>query len=75
MRKRAVVTVATRQPYVRYVSRLISSLLEHGYEGAILPWINAWPPGSPPHQEMHYAFKVHAVLEAAHVLAPACPCL
>ena len=58
-------TVATRQPYVRYVSRLISSLLEHGYDGAILPWINAWPPGSPPHQEMHYAFKVHAVLEAS----------
>ncbi len=53
-----ITTVAVRARYQPYKDRLEQSLKAQGE--TICAWTD-WPPGSPPHWEMHYGFKYHAV--------------
>lgn len=47
--------------YHKYGRRLEESLQKHGYNGGLKIWTDSFPPNAPPHQQMHYAFKYHAV--------------
>lgn len=60
---RCVVNVATG-PYVPLQSRLVASVRSSGWTGGLLFWTDAWPPGSPSHEEVPYGFKIHAIREA-----------
>lgn len=60
-----ILTVATG-PYVGPQKRLLDSL--RGRD--VLAWTEAWPPGSPSHEEAPYAFKLHAFAEARRRGAP-----
>ena len=60
---RCVVNVATG-PYVPLQSRLVASVRSSGWTGGLLLWSDAWPPGSPSHEEVPYGFKIHAIREA-----------
>lgn len=54
--------MAVGERYLPYLGRLISSLLAQGKPAdAFVKWSEKWPPGSPPHGDLHYAFKFHAV--------------
>lgn len=64
MRTRAIVSLAVREKYVPYMARLERSVERHGFNGDLVKWVDIYPPGSPTHQDMHYAFKVYAVLDA-----------
>lgn len=55
---RAVTTVAVGERFQPYLARLKKSV-PPGV--ALHAWNTGWPPGSPAHGDMHYAFKVHAV--------------
>jgi len=46
------------------VERLHRSLVYHGYAGKLLLWKDTYPHRSPTHQQVPYAFKVYAFLEA-----------
>lgn len=50
--------------YNTYADRLERSLDEFGVEADRIIWRNEWPPGSPPHLAMPYAFKYYAVRDA-----------
>lgn len=57
--KRAVLNVATND-YVRWQHRLRKSMVTFG--GAeLLFWEDKYPPGSPTHAEVPYAFKLYAI--------------
>ena len=60
---RCVVNVATG-PYVALQARLVASVRSSGWTGGVLLWSDAWPPGSPSHEEVPYGFKIHAIREA-----------
>jgi hypothetical protein len=47
--------------YPKGVSRLYQSLTLHGYTGDKAFYSNELPPGSPPHYDVPYAFKLHAI--------------
>lgn len=61
-----VVDVATGPDmYLRCQRRLQRTFAEVGWPPAqTLCWTSAYPPGSPPHEEMPYAFKLYAIREA-----------
>jgi hypothetical protein len=52
--------VATER-YAALQERLLGSLRRVGYAGGLLTWTGTFPPGSPPHREVPYAFKAHAL--------------
>lgn len=58
-----VVNVATTPHYVIGQQRL-SAAMNKFHQGVIV-WPEALPPGAPPHSERPYAFKAHALMEAA----------
>ena len=60
---RCIVNVATG-PYVPFQQRLIRSLDASGYRNALLTWQDAYPPESPRHEEVPYAFKLFAFADA-----------
>lgn len=63
---RIVVTVGVSASRVLgpYIERWRRTFAEFsGSDG--VAWDRDWPPGSPSHHEVHYAFKVHAMFEAA----------
>jgi hypothetical protein len=59
--KRVIVSVAVGKVYERCLPRLERTLKEHGYRGDFISFKGVYPPDSPTHQEMNYAFKVYAV--------------
>jgi hypothetical protein len=61
--KRAILNVATDR-YVPFQDRLVNSLAAVGWSGGVLRWTNELPPGSPPHDQAPYGFKLYAVSEA-----------
>lgn len=63
---RAIVSVAVGERYAPFGTRLEQSLLMYGAADLVRVW-REWPPGSPSHQEMHYAFKAFAVKQAVDV--------
>lgn len=66
--RRAIVTVAISEGgriFGPYIDRFRASFAEHGAADEVKVWHREWPPNSPPHRECHYAFKVHAIREAA----------
>lgn len=65
--KRAIVTVgaSVTRLFGPYLERFKRTFLKFGGADYLKIWHREWPPGSPSHHECHYAFKVHAVYEAA----------
>ena len=61
--KRAVLNVATHH-YVEAQGRLVRSLTSAGWTGGVLTWTDELPPGSPPHDQAPYGFKLYAIAEA-----------
>lgn len=61
--KRAILNVATHH-YVEAQGRLVRSLKAAGWTGGVLTWTDELPPGSPPHDQAPYGFKLYAVSEA-----------
>ena len=62
---RCIVSCAVGGRYRPYGERLLASLHEPaGYTGSAFVWFDQWPPGSPAHRDMHYAFKFYAVKDA-----------
>jgi hypothetical protein len=55
--------VATEE-YAALQDRLVGSLRRVGYSGGLLTWTGAFPPGSPTHREVPYAFKPYALGQA-----------
>ena len=51
-----------REPYSQYASILEQKAKEHGYSTMV--WKNEYPPNSPTHQEVPYAFKPFAIKAA-----------
>lgn len=60
MTRRAIVSVAVGAWYPNGQQRLFDSLEERGENATRLFWRDAYPPGSPSHEEAPYAFKPHA---------------
>lgn len=58
-----IISVGVRDPYVKYVQRLERSLQKY-WNGDTMIFAGEYPPGSPSHQQRHYAFKVAAIREA-----------
>ena len=68
MRDRAIVSCCysphDHGRYATYADRLERSLDEFGPDADRIIWRKEWPSGSPPHSEVNYAFKYHAVNDA-----------
>lgn len=64
--ERAIVTVGVnpKRGFQPYHDRFQQSMLRHGRADHVFAWSNNWPPGSPQHVEVHYAFKVYAIEHA-----------
>ncbi len=60
-----VVSVGVGQWYPKGIDRLAASLAAHAPWLSRLLWRDQYPPGSPPHHEDPYVFKLHAVAHAA----------
>ena len=58
---RAIASVGVGAWYPRGVARLVGSAHNVQPDIPVRAWINTLPPGSPPHKEIPYAFKVHAI--------------
>jgi len=58
---RCIVNVAVGDGFLRGQDRLARSLAEVGYVGGVAFWRDELPPGSPTHEDVPYAFKVHAL--------------
>jgi len=58
-----VVSVAVGNNFPKVISRLERRVKQHG-DADFLSWVNEYPPGSPTHQQVPYAFKVYAIKEA-----------
>jgi hypothetical protein len=60
--KKTIVNFACsgREPYVRGQARLVESLRKQGEKDFLL-YSNKYPPGSPTHQQVPYAFKYYAM--------------
>lgn len=56
-----ITSVGARARYTPYLDRLEASLKKHCPNIPRLFFRDCWPPGSPTHQENHYAFKAHAM--------------
>ena len=59
-----VVNVAVGGAYGQWQLDLVQTLRGTGYEGEILTWVDGYPPKSPSHADMPYAFKAYAMEEA-----------
>ena len=59
--EKAIVCVAYNGNYRHGADRLNTELTAVGYKGARLIWSECDPLGAPSHQDLPYAFKVHAV--------------
>jgi len=64
VKKHCIVNVATGSNNVRGQKRLGQSLRKHGYQGDFLKWTDSYPARSPTHQQVPYAFKFYALMEA-----------
>lgn len=64
MSKRCVVNVACGFWYPRGQARLLTSVWEHNPGLDTVAWCDKYPPFSPSHQEMPFAFKSHALRAA-----------
>lgn len=64
MKKRCLLNVANGHAYPRGQHRLVESLIAR-YDGAVKTWAHQYPKNSPTHDECPYAFKLHAIEEAA----------
>ncbi len=62
---RCIVGVAVGPGFERGLERLAASLATVGYKGSCAFWRGEYPPGSPSHEDVPYAFKVHALELAA----------
>lgn len=64
--KRAVVTVGISEArlFGPYLERWERTFRQYGCADYLKIWQHEWPPGSLPHGQCHYAFKVHAVWDA-----------
>lgn len=60
----AIVCCGVGAWYPLGVDRLVGSLKQVGWQGAVLTWKDEYPPGSPPHEANPYAFKLFALEEA-----------
>lgn len=63
---RAIVTVGCSETrlFGPYLERFKRTFCKYGGADYLKIWHSGWPPGSPTHYDVHYAFKVHAVHEA-----------
>lgn len=61
MVNRCIVNVAVGDGFLRGQDRLARSLAEVGYVGGVAFWRDEYPPGSPRHEDMPYAFKAYAL--------------
>ncbi|HLY08190.1 MAG TPA: hypothetical protein VKW04_02685 [Planctomycetota bacterium] len=61
--KRCILNVATGS-YVPLQTRLTDSLADVGWIDGVMTWTDRFPPGSPPHHDAPYGFKVYAISEA-----------
>lgn len=68
---RAIVNVSVGGWYPRGAARQLSSLRRHGFFGEILQWVGEFPPFSPTHEEIPYAFKPLAFAAARRAGADA----
>jgi len=62
--KRLVINVAAGKWYPLGQKRMVDSIRANGYDGDVMLWTNRYPGGCPTHQEVPYAFKVYAFLDA-----------
>ena len=64
--RRAIVTVGVsgNRIFAPYLDRFERTFRQYGCADYLRIWHHEWPPGSPPHGDCHYAFKVHAVRDA-----------
>lgn len=60
----AIVTCGVGSWYEQGVARLERSLIYHGFAGSLYMNKGVYPPGSPTHQEVPYAFKLAAIDQA-----------
>jgi len=58
---RSFVNVAFAERYWPYQVRLVESLERVGWQGGIVKWRGEYPPQSPTHHAVHYAFKLFAL--------------
>lgn len=56
--------VAVNHWYPKGQDRLRESLGKVGFKGDFIGWKNAYPPGSPTHEQVNYGFKPYAINEA-----------
>lgn len=63
--KACLVNVAIGARYPFGQERLVNSFKKFGWPGDYLLYTNQYPVGCPTHQEVPYAFKIHAMEEAA----------
>ena len=54
-------------PYRPLQGRLLQSLSQQGWSGGVLTWTDSLPPGSPPHEEAPYGFKLAAIRQGADI--------
>lgn len=67
MTKSCIINVGCGGWYPRGTDRLEASLRQVGYQGDLLLYRDRLPPGSPSHAQVPYAFKIHAIQEAARL--------
>lgn len=61
---KVIVSVGVGSWFAKGIDRFEKTAREHGYDGDFLVWKNGYPEGSPTHQQVPYAFKTLAMLEA-----------
>lgn len=64
MTRRAILNVGTGHRYPLGQQRLFDTLQERDENATRLFWRDEYPPGSPTHEQVPYAFKPHAFLAA-----------
>lgn len=58
-----IISVGVRERYEPYVRRLRRTVAEN-WDGSTLFYVGEYPPGSPSHEDVNYAFKAYAIREA-----------
>jgi glycosyltransferase involved in cell wall biosynthesis len=59
-RDAVIINVGVGHWYPRGTDRLVQTLAEQGWGGAVLSWRDVYPDGAPTHEQMPYAFKLRA---------------
>jgi hypothetical protein len=62
--KAVIVSTGVNGWYAKGVARLANSLVHHGYAGQSLFWMEEYPPGSSPHEQNPYSFKIAGIRDA-----------